>query len=103
MTATPNLPTPAPADPGSTVYVATDTHGERFIGVACTLDAAKTLAENDDEATPYFSEGMAWREATPLPPSPGEVYAHRHWIGSVYTEPRQLPREFRVTEHVVTD
>lgn len=97
------LPAPALASPGATVYVATDTRHERFIGVSNTLVLAMDQAENDHEAMPYFSDTMAWTEADPIASTdPTRPYGHRQWIGRIVTEPHQSPREFRVTEHALT-
>lgn len=96
------LPTPAPASAGSTVYVATDDHYDRFIGVARTLEEAQSLAEDDPEALPYFSEGVTWAEAAPIAShDPTRPYGQRQWVGTVVTEPHGSPRQFRVAEHAL--
>lgn len=94
------LPSPAPASPGSTVYVATDVRHERFIGVSRTLEEAQAQAEDDSEAIPYFSDGMTWSETDPIASTdPTRPYGMRQWLGRVVTDPHGLPREFRVVEH----
>ena len=95
------LPHPDNSASYQSVWIATTFLSERFIAAMGSLAEAKAMAEAHDDAIPYFTEGMTWVEADPLPPLPGHRYGRRQWIGSVVTEPHAGPTQFRVVQQCI--
>lgn len=72
-----------------------ETGGETFLGVKRTLDEAKTLVEDSDEAVGYFADSMLWGE-------PRTNNGVREWVGQIVTDPHAGgPTLFSVREIVL--
>jgi hypothetical protein len=78
---TDTTPAPVPADEPMHLFVGfRETGGEAFLGVKRTLDDAKALVEDSDEAVGYFGDAMVWGE-------PRINNGVREWVGQIVTDP----------------